>query len=120
MIIDNHYIYSEIPVVLIPIVSSIIITIMIVNIGIILWDGRIYRPYFVGRRLTNRMEELVADVARRTGLTRKQARQATEEILAYLKEKLPVMMANQIEVVIRESEMADEEERKLLDIYRYP
>jgi hypothetical protein len=46
------------------------------------------------------MDELVNQVAQRTGLSPEQARQAVETVLNLLKERLPAPIASQIDSVI--------------------
>ena len=46
------------------------------------------------------MDELIKLVAKKTGLTQAQARAATEAVVGFLKEKLPVPIAAQIDVVL--------------------
>jgi hypothetical protein len=46
------------------------------------------------------MDELINQVAQRTGLAPEQARQAVETVLNFLKDKLPAPIASQIDSVI--------------------
>ena len=53
------------------------------------------------------MEELVKQVAQKVGISEKQAQQAVETVLDFLKEKLPDPIAKQVQGVIEGGEMPD-------------
>lgn len=46
------------------------------------------------------MEQLIAQVTTRTGITEQQARQAVDVVLAFLKERLPAPIAGQLDSVL--------------------
>lgn len=46
------------------------------------------------------MEELINQVATRTGISEEQARQAVETVLGFLKDKLPAPIAGQLDNVV--------------------
>lgn len=46
------------------------------------------------------MDELVNQVAQRTGLSQDQARQAAEAVIGFLKDKLPAPIASQLDGVL--------------------
>jgi hypothetical protein len=46
------------------------------------------------------MQELINQVATRTGISEEQARQAVETVLGFLKDKLPVPIAGQLDSVV--------------------
>jgi len=53
------------------------------------------------------MDELVKQVAQKVGISEKQAQQAVETVLDFLKEKLPDPIAKQVQGVIKGGEMPD-------------
>ncbi len=53
------------------------------------------------------MDELVKQVAQRTGISEAQARTAIETVVGYLKTKLPAPVATQIDAVLSGGEMPD-------------
>ena len=54
------------------------------------------------------MDELVKQVAERTGLSEKAAREASEAVLSILKEKLPAPIAGQIDNLLTGSTSLDD------------
>ena len=47
------------------------------------------------------MDELIQQVAQRTGLPAEQARQAAEAVIGFLKERLPAPLASQLDSVVK-------------------
>lgn len=53
------------------------------------------------------MDELVKVVVKETGLPEKQARQAAQAVVKFLKDKLPAPLASQVDNVLAGSAVAD-------------
>ncbi len=55
------------------------------------------------------MEELIKQVAQKIGVSEKQAKQAVEMVVGFLKDKLPAPVASQIDSVLAGGEVPDVE-----------
>jgi uncharacterized protein (DUF2267 family) len=53
------------------------------------------------------MDELIKLVTEKTGISEKQATQAVETVMGFLKDKLPAPIASQVEGVLSGGEMPD-------------
>lgn len=53
------------------------------------------------------MDELIKLVTKNTGISEKQAKQAVETVMGFLKDKLPAPIASQVEGVLSGGEMPD-------------
>jgi uncharacterized protein (DUF2267 family) len=56
------------------------------------------------------MDELVKEVSKKVGISEKQAQQAVETVMDFLKDKLPAPIASQLESVLSGGEMPDIED----------
>jgi hypothetical protein len=53
------------------------------------------------------MDELIKLVTKKTGISEKQAKQAVETVMGFLKDKLPAPIASQVEGLLSGGEMPD-------------
>jgi uncharacterized protein (DUF2267 family) len=53
------------------------------------------------------MDDLIQQVTKKTGISEKQARQAVETVMGFLKDKLPAPIAQQVEAVLSGGDIPD-------------